>query len=238
MRQKTFEKYEKIMHAVIITFSLGAAITGLVTKMFYPSHVGPGCFWSHPPEGDICVNDSCGAEKLAWIFVGVPTLLCIFSIAINNLLLYCHVRSTVLRGQQRAMELERKLSTYNKAPTTGAGEEDDDEIDDKVSSGRSSSIFGSSGRPSSLRVSSLGSEKPKSVLRSSDKQWERVRDVGSQSFWYVGTYFLCFSASIVKQSLDGQGFDKVEGSGSIFLPLLMLQSIFLPAQGTSVDIGE
>lgn len=164
---------------------------------------------------------------MAWIFVGFPTLFCIFSIAINNLLLYCHVRSTVLQGQKRAMELERRLSTYSKDQAIGTEEDDDD---NKVSSGRSS-LLKSSGRSSSLR--SLGSQRPSSMLRSSDKQWERVRDVGSQSFLYVGAYFLCFSATVVKQAMDGQGFDNVQGTGSIFLPLLMLQSIFLPAQGMS-----
>ncbi|CAJ1962358.1 unnamed protein product [Cylindrotheca closterium] len=231
MRETTFEKrLEKIMHFVVITFALGAATTGLVTGMFYPSHVGPGCWWSHPPEGDICANDSCGAEKMAWIFAGFPTLLCIFAIAINNLLLYCHVRSTVLQGQQRAIEIERKLSTYNKNQRAGS---DDDNNSIKMSSGKFSNWDSETKRGSSMLGSGRwgSSEKPRSVLRSSDKQWQRVKDVGKQSFLYVGAYFLCFSATIVKQGLDGQGLDKVEGSGSVFLPLLILQSIFLPAQG-------
>lgn len=140
--------------------------------------------------------------------------------AINNLLLYCHVRSTVLRGQNRAIEMEKKLSAYNKKQKTEP-DEDRDAVQNR--SFGSLSLAGSS---------KWGSEKPRSVLRSSEKQWQRVRDVGKQSFLYVGAYFLCFGATIMKQGLDGQGYDKVEGSGSIFLPLLILQSIFLPAQGT------
>lgn len=87
----------------------------------------------------------------------------------------------------------------------------------------SSRFSRSSGRSKSDRTSS--------VLRSSDREWKRVQEVGTQSFLYVGSYFLCFIWSMTKQSLDGQGFDKLEGSGSIFFPLLILGSIFLPIHG-------
>jgi len=150
-------------------------------------------------------------------------------IAINNLLLYRHVRATVLRGQKRAMEIERKLSTYNKNQTTGPEEEEDEDAIQKWPSG---SVSMAASGSASLTSSGWGSSgRPSSVLGSSNKQWQRVRDVGTQSFLYVGAYFLCFTATIMKQSLDGQGYDKVEGSGSIFLPLIIIQSIFLPQQG-------
>jgi hypothetical protein len=213
VREATFaKKYERWMHVVIILFGLGTSISGVVTGMFYLSHVGPGCWVSHPPEGNICENDSCGAEKMAWIFAGIPTVLVLVCIAVNNLLLYCHVRATVMQGQKRALESEKRLSIYNQSESQILG---NDESAQNISSGRTTN--NSSGRGS--------------VLQSSDKQWKRVRDVGTQSFLYVGAYLLCFSWSIAKQTLDGQGFDKIPGSGAYFLPLLLLQSIFLPAQG-------
>lgn len=43
MREATFAKrIEKAMHFLVITFSLGTSVTGLVTDMYYPMHVGPG----------------------------------------------------------------------------------------------------------------------------------------------------------------------------------------------------
>lgn len=130
MREKTFEKrIEKVMHFGVILFTLGTSVTGLVTDMFYPMHVGPGCWVSHPPEGDICANDSCGAEKMAWAFGGFPIVICLLSIAINNLILYCHVRSTVKRGQAKALAMEERLSAYNKRQATGPEEEENDEDD-------------------------------------------------------------------------------------------------------------
>jgi hypothetical protein len=212
VREATFaKKYERWMHVVIILFGLGTAITGVVMGMFHVSHVGPGCWVSHPPEGDVCANDSCGAEKMAWIFAGIPTLLVLVCIAVNNLLLYCHVRATVVQGQKRALESEKRLSIYNK---------DESQI-----------LRNDSTKQNASSGKSVTSTRKSSVLQSSDKQWKRVRDVGAQSFLYVGAYLLCFGCTIAKQTLDGQGFDKIPGSGAYFLPLIVLQSIFLPAQG-------
>jgi hypothetical protein len=42
---------------------------------------------------------------------------------------------------------------------------------------------------------------------------------------------LSFGWTLAKRILDGRGFEQEPGSGKFFLPLLMLQSIFLPAQG-------
>jgi hypothetical protein len=36
---------------------------------------------------------------------------------------------------------------------------------------------------------------------------------------------------LIKHGLDGQNFDEIKGSGGYFLPILILQAIFLPAQG-------
>ena len=120
------------------------------------------------------------------------------------------------------MEMEKRLANYKKNNEVQPEEESED-----FSQKPSSTTFSEklSGR------SSWRNNKPNSVLRSSDKQWKRVKEVGTQSFLYVGSYFLCMIWTIIKQSLDGQDFDNVEGSGSVFLPLLILQSIFLPIQG-------
>ena len=43
MREQKFEKViEKLMHFVVITFSLGTAAAGW--SMYYPTHIGPGEF--------------------------------------------------------------------------------------------------------------------------------------------------------------------------------------------------
>ena len=191
-----------------------------------------GCWISHPPEGDVCANDSCGAEKMAWIFGGLPILVSVITIFICNLILYCHVRSTVKRGQARALAMEERMAAYNKAQATGQPQDDDDEDDEEEDEIRKPSLSKRlSSRFSSISRSSLSSERPRSVLRSSDREWQRVKEVGKQSFLYVGSYFLCFIWGILKGSLDGQGFDKIEGSGSIFFPLVVLQSFFLPIHG-------
>ena len=72
----------------------------------------------------------------------------------------------------------------------------------------------------------------KSVLRSSDRQWDRVRQVGIQSFLYVTSYILCFGPTTMRQVLDGRGLEKEDGAEKIFLPLLLVQCVLLPSQGT------
>ena len=174
---------------------------------------------------------------MAWIFGGLPIILSILTISISNLILYCHVRSTVKRGQARALAMEERMAAYNKAQATGQEreeeeEDDDDQDDDEEGEIRKLSLSERlSARLSGRSKSSGRSERPSSVLRSSDREWQRVKEVGTQSFLYVGSYFLCFIWSIVKGSLDGQGFDKLEGSGTIFFPLVLLQSFFLPIHG-------
>ena len=171
-----------------------------------------GCWFSHPPEGDICENDSCGVGKMAWIFGGFPMLLGVMTISTSNLVLFCYVRSTVKRAQERSSKIESTVQVED--------EEEDAIIRTSSLSQRLSGKFSgrSSGRSSGRATSSR-------------KEWQRVKELGNQSFLYVGSYFLCFIWTMTKGALDGEGFDKLEGSGSIFLPLLILQSIFLPIHG-------
>ena len=41
----------------------------------------------------------CLSPMIAWIFAGIPAFLVLISILVNNLLVYCHVRSTLQRSR-------------------------------------------------------------------------------------------------------------------------------------------
>jgi len=209
MKEDAFaKKYERWIHALILTWSIGTSIAGIVLDFFRANILGPGCWVNSFP--DECLDITCDVALIGWIIGGLPSMLCFCSIAVNNLLLYCFVRKTVKEGERKAFENEFRLSSYQSQNNVM-------EIP----------VAGLQGGQSTR---SLGTKK-RSVLRSSEKQWERVRSVGRQSFLYVSAYFTCYSFSMVKHALDGNNFDEIEGSGAYFLPLLILQTIFLPAQG-------
>jgi len=130
----------------------------------------------------------------------VPGIIVLLLIAFNNVLLYCHVRATTIKGQKKALEAEKRLSTYN-----------NQSIRSVTDSASSSSVN--------------GDRKSSSVLRSSENQWKRVREVGRQSFLYVAAYLFSFGWNIVK----GIAEDKVSEQG--ILALAILQAVFVPTQG-------
>eukprot|EP00980_Cylindrotheca_fusiformis_P006830 scaffold1429_cov110-Cylindrotheca_fusiformis.AAC.2 len=217
VKEKTFEKALPYCHGMIAAWSLTTAITGVVVGKYGPIGVGPGCWVA----GDDDCTENCNYALVGWIFGGIPSMLMLLSITVNNLLLYFHVRRTIAEGQRRALEAERRISTY------GTAIEPEVERSDM---GSGSTWRAELGMTSSV-VNSGGPKTRRSVLRSSDKEWELVREVGKQSFLYVGAYFLCYVWSYAVSALDGLEYEDHPGIGNVFLPLLILQSIFLPAQG-------
>ena len=142
---------------------------------------------------------------MAW--GGLPFLISFLGISVCNLLLFCYVRSTVREGERKAKENESKLARYRHGSDV-------------------------SGTQSWSQIVENSNQTPSgSILRSTDKQWKRVKEVGQQSFLYVWAYISCYFWTILKQILDSQEFEKVEGSGAYFLPMLILQSLLLPSQG-------
>jgi hypothetical protein len=240
MQQKTFGKAMPYLHGFILLWSLSTAIAGVALGVFNPNGTGPGCWVA----GDASCTENCIPihTLVAWIFGGIPSLLMLVSIITNNLILYCHVRGTVVRGQKWAMEQESKLSMYGKTGKSGRSSI----ISQTKSTWSSDASVFSNAHPShgdelaersdrslvSLFATDLSiATKKKSVLRSSDKQWKLVQEVGKQSFLYVGAYLLSFGWSFAINILDSQDFEYDPSAGKVFLPLLVLQSILLPTQG-------
>ncbi|CAJ1950092.1 unnamed protein product [Cylindrotheca closterium] len=203
------KKYERWIHVAIILWSVATAIVGIALDIFHLNDLGPGCWVSGTPD---CTGVRCWAELIAWVMGGIPTLLSFFSILINNLKLYCFVRQTVREGQRRALEKESQMISYRL--------NNHQQVQDNVPMDTSNH-----------NKETRSMKRQSSVLTSSEKQWKRVREVGRQSFLYVGAYLLSFLWTIIKQALDGQDFERSPGSGTFLLPLSILQAIFLPAQG-------
>eukprot|EP00980_Cylindrotheca_fusiformis_P022025 scaffold8910_cov102-Cylindrotheca_fusiformis.AAC.4 len=226
VKEKSFGKALPYCHGIIVLWSITTAITGIIMEVYGPLGTGPGCWVAADDE----CEENCIEVVLGWIFGGMHSMLMMVSIIVNNLLLYCHVRRTIAEGQRRALEAETRLATYGsqqlepeqKRSKSGPGNAWRAELGMSKSGSWGGNLRGD--------VSST-SGKTKSVLRSSDKQWQLVREVGKQSFLYVGAFFLCFAWSYAITALDSQDYEYEPGIGKLFLPLLIFQSIFLPAQG-------
>lgn len=224
MREEQFQqKYERWCHGIILIFSVSTAIAGIFLKVFRPMIVAPGCWVSAPPEG--CSED-CPEESIAWIFGGIPSMLMLLCTTISNMLLYCHVRSTILQGQQRSMANQSSLANFGQESNSQTLTVDG--ISPKSKKGPKDMADSASG---SVSLFSRKSTTSRSVLNSSDKQWKRVRDVGKQSFLYVGAYLLSFGWSYAVNILDSRDYEYQPESGKVLFPLLVLQSIFLSCQG-------
>eukprot|EP00980_Cylindrotheca_fusiformis_P006832 scaffold1429_cov110-Cylindrotheca_fusiformis.AAC.4 len=256
IQEKKIGKALPYVHGVIFVWSISTAIAGVALKVYNPMGLSPGCWVA----GEDCTED-CIHTAVAWVFGGIPSLMMLLSIVINNLLLYCHVRRTVAEGQKRAMEVEENLTKYGGG---GARRKSDrwaalSEVDHDYSHDFSMCTTTAENKPESNQEETeptarslefathemptrsnnksttsnlrLNMSRQKSVLLSSEKQWKLVQEVGTQSFLYVCAYILCYTWSLFVNALDSQQYEYEPGAGKVFLPLLILQSLFLPMQG-------
>lgn len=98
------KRYEPWMHGVSIGWPLITASLGAGFGVYDSLAVGHGCYVANYPEGCGCLeegqedNQCCYSPLIAWIILGVPATLLFLAVLINNILVYCHVRSTLLKS--------------------------------------------------------------------------------------------------------------------------------------------
>ncbi|CAJ1961595.1 unnamed protein product [Cylindrotheca closterium] len=227
VKQHEFAKKLPYIHGFIITWSVATGIAGIFLKAYGPTGAATACWVA----GDLCEGDGCPNTSLIGYSFGGFAFLSLFSIIVNNFLLYRFVRATVLQGQKRGMKAEEELRNYRRP------EEEDDAKSTFTEFGVRSVAPGK--KPTFFRAGSSMDDdstvkpknKPKSFLRSSDKQWKRVQEVGKQSLLYVGAYFFCSMWPIGIQVLDNRDYEYNKNAAYVFLPLLIGQSILLPLMG-------
>ncbi|KAL3929983.1 MAG: hypothetical protein SGBAC_011967 [Bacillariaceae sp.] len=209
--ETTFAKnYERWIHSIIITFHVVTAVFGVVGDVYFQRQINPGCWVATPPH--TCSGANCYPVLIAYIF-GFPTIVALFVVLINNIRLYTHVKHTILEGQRKAMEAEERLRMYQQKQQQQLQKADEDK------------------KESALEPTNNNAT-PNSVLQSSNKQWERVRQVRIQSALYVLAYLITFLWSAIINILVGRDFeDHYQHAGRVYFPLLVLQAIFVPSQG-------
>lgn len=228
IKQRDFERnYEKWFHWAIFAFAIGSAVAGVCVGYFRPNVLAPGC-WSNPPEEQDC-GGHCPEAWFAFWMGAVPFLASLGVIIVSNILLFIHVRSTVVKAQKQIMSNELRLRDFQlQAPKPEFDESEthrEDELDDSENAvlDELPAIQHVSGNESKLET--IFSNSKGTVLSSASKQWKRVRQVGHQAFLYVGAYLVTFSWTFCVHYLNTLNFEHEPNSGKVLFPLLVLQAI-------------
>jgi hypothetical protein len=173
MKDEAFaRKIEPLFHVVILGFPTITAMIGVANDMYGEVNVGAGCW--------LAVNKDCDEECLAsreWIFGGLIFFIAWICLMVNNLWVYCHVRSTVQRSRRRnSMYFER-----HDHPSTRL------------------EIGGTKSEPPRAQTPPRRQER--------DPQAERVHSVGVQALLYVIVFILTYIWTIILRLLSNSGGD-------------------------------
>lgn len=90
-RQTLAKKYEPWMHISVVGFFLATASIGAAIGLYNEIDLGPGCWIRDYPRGCYEVG-GCTGHYFGWVFTGLPTLFTLFSVIVNNLVIYFHVK--------------------------------------------------------------------------------------------------------------------------------------------------
>lgn len=233
------QKYETYFHLLTWIFFLTTASLGSAFHWYSEFQINQGCWLGEIPQG--CeANDTCTGKGMlvGWIFGGFPTMFTFVAITINNLFIYAHVRHTMRQPTsilQVATSLTNKNTTTTSRPTTSTTK----------TPGMNSTL---QGQVTSLRdphqptPPSSSSRHPPSSQRQARseeihyveevrrlRQQAQVKEVATQGFLYVATFFLSYTPAFAVRLMDGLGMGASQESQ--IYPLLVLNAFLLPLQG-------
>jgi len=98
---------------------IATAVGGILLGFYRPNVVSPGCWVNAPsaePEG--CSGNDCPERLFALVFGAIPSFASLSVIIVSNLMLYIHVRKTVMEGQKKCINNEKKLADFQSSVTS------------------------------------------------------------------------------------------------------------------------
>ena len=94
--QEFAKRYEILVHFFSLSFFVITASLGVGFGIYSEMEITQGCWIGEFPAG--CeARDDCVGNSIAWVFGGFPTLFSFVSIAINNWVVFFHVRHTTFK---------------------------------------------------------------------------------------------------------------------------------------------
>jgi hypothetical protein len=108
-------RFEPYWHSLTIFFFIFTATAGVPFQIFSEVELGQGCWVGEFPEG--CeAKGECIDNSIGWVYGRIPILFTFVSLPVNNLLIYCHMKSMLKIGQEHtpAQELHtRRVATQS-----------------------------------------------------------------------------------------------------------------------------
>ena len=202
IRRQTFaDRIEPWMHFATLLFNISTSSYGAVIGLFGELGLNIGCWVSSYPPDCVETGEPCIGYKYGWVMAGLPFIVALFAIPINNLIVYCHVRKRLRMSTTRTSTTATSTATNN----------------NNNSSNRLAMIH-----------EQQQQERERMLQLRHDAQ---IREVASQGVLYVGTFMFCMLPALLVRVLEAEpvlltGEDEPE-----YFWLLSLNNIFLPLQG-------
>ena len=243
---------EPVLHSVALGFPLVSSITGLALGIFHETDVGLECYiGNYPYNCEYDPDTKCLGPQIAWALGGFPMIFTFVSLLVNNLVIYCHVRRTIHKGQR----LQRQFT--QSVMNSGAGRSSSSVMNGRLSnsSSRLSSSFSRLRISYNLRRSTRASAtssglaantgnddnnntggnstRPRATTTVSDAQTRRVQAVATQAILYVAAFILSNFWVAWSKGMEATTvvtLDAIAKEPSMFW-VLCLKSLFGPIQG-------
>ena len=222
-RERFQRRYELAMHLSTIIYFGGTALVGIFINLYSEIEVTQGCWIGEYPQGCEALG-TCTSTMIGWIYGGIPFLFTFLSLPINNMMIYCYTRKQLSLVSS---------SEEDEEPSSESGEARGPESPPSSSTpppARTASLLSSASGSSSVRsIISTISATRSSTSNPNSQNAKRIREVATQGFLYVFTFYVCYTPAFIIRLLEGLGLDG-EKESDIY-PVLVLNSILLPIQG-------
>jgi len=245
MKDSVFaRKIEPFIHVTVLLFALTTSSIGLAMGLYGEISVGVGC-WLRPTE--TCDGDC--IHKFEGIFVGVPFILCISMVALNNTLIFCHVRDTIYDNIKKTRErfaenlnnLRESLNVSNRMSFSlhSSGAMSMREAMDRASeraARKEEKIRRKEAKRAARKARKEAQKRAKeNIMKQASvtpEQKTRIKRVGIQSLLYCVVFAITYAWTTVlisyRNRIDGGGSPEVEPT---LYPFMVLRAFFIPLMG-------
>lgn len=110
------KRYEPWFHGIAILFPLITAVVGASMGFYSEVQLGVGCWVNDYPKG--CTSETCISEEIAWFYGSSPVIFTLFSLIINNTLVYFHVRTVFKTADMSASDRSIRQNIHKREVAT------------------------------------------------------------------------------------------------------------------------
>ena len=187
-------------------------------------------------------GEQCKSTMLAWVFGGSLNIFVLFSLIVNNFVIWVFVRGQIKRRRRLVTpkkESKNKMNELTPEKALDVKEKNSQNDDGNEKESEAQSSIASSFRATFQGIENQQQEKVetdphhKSAPSMHHHQDSRLRLVSTQAFLFVGSYLICNIWTMGLRFFESQAqsyIDEVEMPSRHF-PLLLIQAWFYPFQG-------